>query len=259
MFSRLSPKHPKATRVAFTLTEMLVAVAVVVALAFFGLGAMRNALKSARSSQSLANMRQISAGLLSYVADNQGKFPDNREPDLSFKFSWELQIFPYIGIEDGYSGAQTNPQVKPGLNLEMFCCPLDARKISPADAFYPRSYGITAATVYMVVPGLSNQPFDGGISGRRLGEGLRMSVIRSPSKYVLLCRGGKDWETTANKVGALSQSVYNGPDPKNPPLWEAYRPVFGSKTPYVFADGHAAFFDQQEALEIQPYMMDVTK
>jgi prepilin-type N-terminal cleavage/methylation domain-containing protein/prepilin-type processing-associated H-X9-DG protein len=255
---RLPPNRRNTLHAAFTLTELLVVLLVVAVLASLIFGAVRNALKAARTSQSLANMRQITTALITFTTDNQGMFPSSREPDLSFKYPWDVQLFPYLGIEDGYSGSTVNPKLKPGLNLGLFRCPLDSRKVSPGDANYPRSYGITASTVYMVLPG-DNQPFGGGIPGRRRGEGLRLSVISSPSKYVLLCRYGKDWETSGNQVGVQSQSIYNGPDPMNPTLWEQYRPMFGGKTPYAFADGHVALLNQQEALLVSPNTWDVSK
>jgi prepilin-type processing-associated H-X9-DG protein len=161
------------------------------------------------------------------------------------QYTWDLQVFPYIGILDGYSGSPQNPQLKLGLDLAVFRCPLDSRKVSPANAFYPRSYGITASAVYM-------PPFSGGISGRRVGEGIRLAIVSKPSQYVILCRVVKDWESTSNVVGIGAQSVYNGPDPANAKLWEAYRPLFGGKVPYGFADGHVALLNQQEALLVNP-------
>jgi prepilin-type processing-associated H-X9-DG protein len=203
-------------------------------------------------------MRQLTAALLNYAADNNNMLPDSRNPDGSWFYSWDLLTFPYLGIQDGYSGSPLSPQVKPGLDLDVLRCPLDSRKASPADAFYPRSYGITATAVYFVLPG-DNQPFGGGIPGRRRGEGMRLSVVAKPSQYVILCRVGKDWEVSPNTVGFLAQHIYNGPDPRNPALWEQYRPLFGGKTPYGFADGHVALLDQQEALLVNPNDWNVNK
>ena len=243
---------------AFTLTEMLVVMAVIAVLALLAFGSFQSAMQSSKTAGSLSNMRQLSGAFLNYAADNNNMLPNSRNPDQSLCYAWDLQLFPYLGISDGFSGSTTSPKLKPGLDLDVFRCPLDARNASPSGSFYPRSYGVTASAVYWIVPG-DNQPFGGGIPGRRRGEGMRMAVVSKPSTYVILCRVGKDWEVSGNTVGVQSQSIYNGPDPMNPATWEPYRVLFGGKTPYGFADGHVALLNKQEALLVNPNTWDVNK
>lgn len=243
---------------AFTLTELLVVIAVAAVLAIFAFWSAQSAMRSSKTAGSLSNMKQLTAALLNYAADNNNVLPSSRESDMSMRYPWDLQIFPYLGINDGFSGPPDSPILKPGLALNVFRCPLDSRQVSPAKAFYPRSYGITASAVYMVLPG-NYQPFGGGIPGRPMGEGMRMSLVSKPSAYVILCRIGKDWEDNISTVGVQARSVYNGPDPANPVLWEQYRPLFGGKTPYGFADGHVDLLNQQEALLVSPNTVDMSK
>jgi len=253
----LDAKH-RIRSAGFTLIEMLVVVAVIAVLALLAFGSFQSAMRSSKTAGSLSNMRQLTGALLNFAADNNNMLPSSRGSDQSFRYTWDLQIFPYLGISDGFSGSTTSPKLKPGLDLDVFRCPLDSRKPSPADAFYPRSYGITASAVYMVLPG-NNQPFGGGIPGRVRGEGMRMVFVSKPASYVILCRVGRDWEVSGNTVGVQSQSIYNGPDPENPSLWEQYRPLFGGKTPYGFADGHVALLNQQQALLVSPNTWKVSK
>jgi prepilin-type N-terminal cleavage/methylation domain-containing protein/prepilin-type processing-associated H-X9-DG protein len=245
-------------RGGFTLTELLVVIAVLGILAALVVGGAQSAIRSGRTAGTLSNMKQLTSALLAYAAENNNMLPDSRYPGGGFHYSWDLQLFPYLGIQNGYSGTELDPKLRQGLDLKLFRCPLDSRQMSPDRAFYPRSYGVTAAAVYMVVPG-SAQPFDGGISGRRQGEGIRLAAVPKPGQFVVLCRVPKDWETTNNVVGVQAQSIYNGPDPMNPATWEPYRPLFGGRTPYGFADGHVALLNQQEALLVNPNTWSINK
>jgi len=239
---------------AFTMVEMLVVLAVIALLAILGFGSVQSALRSSKTAGSLGNMRQLTGALLNYAADNNNMLPDSRTPDGSWSYSWDVEIFPYLGINDGFSGSTFWPQLRPGLDLDVFRCPLDARKPSPADAFYPRSYAITATAVYFLLPG-DNQPYGGGIPGRRRGEGMRMAMVSKPSKYVILCRASKAWETSVNTVGLNAYNVSNGPA-RN---WETRHPLFGGKAPFGFADGHVALLNRQEALLVDPDAWNVNQ
>ena len=234
-------------RAGFTLVEMLVVMAVIALLAYLAFGAARSAIRSSQTAGSLSNMRQLTGALLAFSADNNNKLPDYRNPGGPFAYSWDLQIFPYLGIQNGYSGAELSPQLKQELDLQVFRCPLDSRQMSPERAFYPRSYGMTASAVFM-------DPFDGGIPGRRRGEGMRLPFVAKPSQYVILTRVVKERETeaAANYVGRIAGSLSNGPDPASDTQWEQYRPLFGGKIPYGFADGHVSLLDRPQALLVRP-------
>ena len=137
-------------RAGFTLVEMLVVMVVIALLAYLAFGAARSAIRSSQTTGSLSNMRQLTGALLAFAADNNNKLPDYRYPNVNFAYSWDLQIFPYLGIQNGYSGVELSPQLKQGLDLKVFRCPLDSRQMSPERAFYPRSYGMTASGVEAV-------------------------------------------------------------------------------------------------------------
>ena len=260
MFSRISPKHPKATRAAFTLTELLVVVAVVVALALLAFWSFQSAMRSSKTAGSLANLKQLTGALLNFATDNNNMFPNCLDPVTQAQsYSYDVQLLPYLGINEGHSGSPSSPNLRPGLGLDVFRCPLDPRKSSPSDAFYPRSYGITTVTVCAPKP--NGGAATGGISGRRKGEGLRLLRLRSPAKFVILCRYEKSWEDYSNfsKVGSTARSVNDGPEAEDAMRWDAYHPEFGGKTPYGFADGHVALLNRQESLAIKPFRYDVNK
>lgn len=239
-------KHPGsgACPDAFTLIELLTVVAVVVSLAALAFPAVKGGLKSAKKSQSLQNMKQITSGLLMYAAENNGQFPSMKWGG-GWLYSWELQIFPYLGIPNGFSENSFSPTLEPGLKLNLFCCPLDQRKVDPTAAFYPRSYGLTGVTV------VASPSHTGGIPGRQEGEGIRLSQISKPGSYVLLCRVPRRWEDDVNVIGLQAFNLYDGPDPRQPGGngWL----TFDGKTPYAFADGHVGLFAPADALQFYPF------
>lgn len=84
---------------AFTLLELLVAIAVIGVLAGILIpvtGAVRN---NARATQCLSNMRQVGAASLLYVNDHKGRLPSSshdRAPDGSSR-SWRETLRDYLG------------------------------------------------------------------------------------------------------------------------------------------------------------------
>lgn len=235
-------------RGGFTLVELLVVITVLGILAALVMGGAQSVIRSGRIAASLSNMKQLTGALLTFAVDNNNMLPSSGANIPT----WDLQIFPYLGINDGYSGSPSSPQVKSGLDLKIYRCPLDQRNVDPAKAFYPRSYGITGTAI-----NFANQ--NGGIVGRLPGEGMRLAAVPKPGQYVILCRVMRAWESAFNLVGAGACSAYNGPYLHVPSDWEAYRPIFGGKVPYGFADGHVALLNLQEALLVYPVDWDVNK
>ena len=85
--------------VAFTLTELLVVLAVMAVLAALLWGGAQSAIRSTRSGASLANMKQLTVALLAYAADNNNMLPGSRTPSGLPDYSWDLQVFPYLGVK----------------------------------------------------------------------------------------------------------------------------------------------------------------
>ena len=247
-----------ACRAGFTLIELLVVIAVIAVLAMLAFGGAKSAIRSSQTAGSLSNMRQLTGALINFAADNNNMLPSSRDANNVLLPAWDLQIFPYLGVNDGYSGSPESPQLNPGLGLELFRCPLDSRKVGASDAVYPRSYGVTGTAVYWRVGGNPTKN-SGGIAGRRIGEGMRLSAVAKPASYVILCRVAQQNEVGLNTVGILDGSVNNGPDPANDKLWEEYRPLFGGKAPYGFADGHVSMLNKDQALPVNPSTWNVHK
>jgi prepilin-type N-terminal cleavage/methylation domain-containing protein/prepilin-type processing-associated H-X9-DG protein len=249
------PKAAFRSLIGFTLVELLVVIALVAILASLLFGTVQSQIRSAKVANSLSNMRQLAGALINFTAENNGRFPDWFSGSNSERIPWDLNILPYLGINDAYTGPPTAAVMKPGLKLDMFRCPLDTRRAVQSGAAYPRSYGITGATVYYPVPS-NGAMFSGGIPGRRLGEGLRLVHVTKPGRYVILTRVWRPFETPENAVGVLSYSVFSGPDlnvPPGSPNWERGWGIFGGKTPYAFADGHVSLVSEEEAKDLHPH------
>lgn len=240
---------------AFTLVELLVVLAVIALLAALVFSGTNAGLRSVRSAKSVANMKQLAGAYINCAADNNGQFPSYRVPGKGLQPTWDLQCFPYLGINDpdAYAAHPTAPVVKPSLDLDIFLCPLDTRKSDKAAGFYPRSYSVTYATV-------AHSGYTGGIP-RTDGTGIRLVQIPKPASYVLLARVHRPWERAENVVGAFSRHTYSGLSPKNAsnPVDADSWAIFGGKTPYAFADGHVRLVTPEQALLISPYDWNVNK
>ena len=245
---------------AFTLTELLVVMTITGVLAALVVGVAKGAIQSGRAAGSLSNMKQLTGALLSYAAENNNLLPDSLDSDGKLKYCWDLQLFPYLGIQNGYTGTDISPQMSTGLDLKVFRCPLDSRQMVPDRLFYPRSYGVTASAVCMPLGG--GNAVTGGILGRRPGEGIRLAVLTKPSQYVILTRVPPSWESVTNLVGKHSFSLYDGPDVNlkpGQPGWESHWGCFKGKCAFGFADGHVALLTPQEATLVNPSIWTINQ
>ncbi len=178
-----------------TLVELIVVIAIIAVLALLAFVVGKGAVRSARGAKTLGNMRQLTGAMLGFTSDHNGMMPSALQSNGTYEFSWDLQILPNLGIEDGYTGTPANPKLRLGLNLDVFRCALDSRKTA-SGAAYPRSFGITPSAIYMYA-GPGRTEWSGGLP--------------------------------------------NG------------------KTPYGFADGHAALLTQEEAKKVDPLTWSVNK
>ncbi|HWL54013.1 MAG TPA: prepilin-type N-terminal cleavage/methylation domain-containing protein [Chthoniobacteraceae bacterium] len=90
----------KPARRAFSLLEILLAVAVVAVLMLLALPLTRQALDRSRSVQCVANLRTLHVAIGSYAADHQMRFPANPnvdpEKNLGTRKSWYLPLREYL-------------------------------------------------------------------------------------------------------------------------------------------------------------------
>lgn len=122
--------HTNARQGGFTLTELLVVVAIIGIIAAIVLPVVFAARGRGQQAACLSNMRQISAALTLYTQDHDGIYP----PVASDSGDWDHAVFPYVR------------------SRETFRCPtcpvpsfLDtATDDSGDDTFYARGYALNA-------------------------------------------------------------------------------------------------------------------
>jgi len=147
---------------AFTLTEMLVVVAILSVVMALLLSAMPVVLEATYQARCLSNLRQLSAGCLAYGSDN-----DNLLVPIcdTSQRTWRALISPYIGA---------NPSV--------FKCPADPNaqrmNFDPTQGRKPTSYGIN-------ITGANGIPQLNDYMG--INPGKKYVSVRNPSATIMIC------------------------------------------------------------------------
>lgn len=93
------PKHPDADgkgRGAFTLIELLVVLAITGLLAALIMAGLSSSVRTAEGAKCLANLKAISGGLNSYIAENSGQFIPAAV--LGNRTNWYRVLEPYMGL-----------------------------------------------------------------------------------------------------------------------------------------------------------------
>jgi prepilin-type N-terminal cleavage/methylation domain-containing protein/prepilin-type processing-associated H-X9-DG protein len=125
-------------RPAFTLIELLVVIAIIGILAALLLPAASNSIRMGRTAASAGNLRQISAGIFSYAADNNQHPPAPLYGPVSTGTTWDDAIFPYIGLGNV-------PVVGGTSGSAVFAAPNDTSVIVSPSVF-KRSYAMVSGT-----------------------------------------------------------------------------------------------------------------
>jgi prepilin-type N-terminal cleavage/methylation domain-containing protein/prepilin-type processing-associated H-X9-DG protein len=92
------PARAPAARGAFTLIELLVVIAIIAILAALLLPALSRAKESARATQCLGQMRQLSLAVRLYADDHDDTFPRSMHSAATYReLPWGRGIAPYLG------------------------------------------------------------------------------------------------------------------------------------------------------------------
>lgn len=148
------PKSPPA----FSLVELLVAVAIVVVLVACVMSAMPSVRSLTMKSQCSSNLRQIAMGLIAYSQEHEGRLPGAVTPTYGntegIWFSYAQLITPYLGMDAN----STDPRI--------FTCPVNGSTTIE----HPH---------YLFNSGNEYQPTFPGLGGKRL------LTITQPTRTVL--------------------------------------------------------------------------
>ena len=102
--SAISTSGRHGQRYGFTLTELIVVIAVIALLATLIVAGVNKAVKSAQTTKCASNLRQIAGGVLAYASDHSQKLP----PAMAVsgegqEGTWGYKVWPYIyGSYDTY-------------------------------------------------------------------------------------------------------------------------------------------------------------
>ena len=144
---------------AFTLIELLVVISIIALLAAILFPVFNRARENARRSSCVSNQKQLSLGLLQYVADWDERYPVGRITcDLKYAgVGWGGAIFPYVK------------------NAQVFTCPSDVTpKVASRPSYNPVSYGFNC--------NLINAPIQHGTINK-----VTISSMTAPAVTVLIC------------------------------------------------------------------------
>lgn len=219
----MKPSKPNPTRkvAGFSLTEVLVVIAIIVVLAVVALTLTRRAMNSARSANCVSNLRDLGAAALAYSAENNGGLPPLCQVDYGKAWTKDAanRWWPSFLAET------TDPPAK--LVYTTWRCPeardSDFQKMS-SDLVYS-SYASLKPVIAFITPETPT-------------GGMRLSAIRNPEKVWMFGDGGR-------RVGSPDSNRYQtvAAIERYSKSWAtANRPAFrhngGKAAHYVACDGH---------------------
>jgi prepilin-type N-terminal cleavage/methylation domain-containing protein/prepilin-type processing-associated H-X9-DG protein len=190
-------------RGAFTLVELLVVIAIIAVLAGLLLPALVRARESARRTQCLSQLRQVSLGIRLYADENGDEFPRSQHSAFAHgQATWGRAIAPQLGSTDAK-----------WLNLlgGLYHCPTDQRLMQ-------WSYGLN---VYFELG-----PADDYAENPQ--EWRRLAQVTKPSATILLAE---------NASGADHIMAHFWESPADTADLDAKR--HNQKSNYAFVDGHS--------------------
>jgi len=225
-------------RRAFTLVELLSAMAIIGILAAILFPVFSGLTKSKNNTVCLNNLRQIGTATLLYCNDHKGSFP----PALSFPPAvtnayspWNQAIYSYLGLPD-----DTTPS-------PIFKCPADPRDYEASPGHYARSYTFSASPNFAAGNsndwmGLMQTSSSGGTYPTR-----KTSQIAVPGQTIMVSEW---WTNTSGAIRDNWQDSYNYSVLSTGWMTTASFPVntsgkagdyyHGDCLNVAFADGHVA-------------------
>jgi len=214
---------------AFTLIELLVVIGIVVLLAAFAFPAIKSAMLSAKSAESLSNQKQIGVLVANYAAENNNRLP--------YAAVWS-KIY---GGQLVYFSRALAEGADPKFEYEK--APYTAKRPLPSIFYDPclegdrreqHAMGAFGVNRSVVTDTWTDDPSQEGYTPPTL-----LSSIDRPSRKVILCSvdlksaaesGG--WLLTGDDFAKQGTSLDGGPDPRN-----------AGGAAALFADGHVEKLD----------------
>ncbi|MCM8772606.1 MAG: DUF1559 domain-containing protein [Candidatus Omnitrophica bacterium] len=227
----------------FTLIELLVVVAIIAILASMLLPVLSRTRERARQTSCLNNLKQIGLSILMYVQDYDDYFPDNC---LTLS-GWGGPPAPNAGPNNTYptwsARLYYNGYVK---NVKMFICP----------SYIEKRRGVSNEWLYGKYVGARDYAINAYLSTWGLGSKKKLSLVKNPSRTILLAETGR-----ADITDRYYSGCYAGPqnDPgvrfvyfgthNNPNIirilsFPQNSPVGGNN--WLYCDGHAEYIRDRD-------------
>lgn len=131
--------YSRSPRRGFTLTELLVAVTILVVLAALAFPAIQGAIHQSKVTESMSRMRQLGVAVNLFSADNKNHFPGSGN---SASQRWFHQVAPYLGYE---ADAQASgvPVYTRGYEIDEIYCPvLSGQSVPGGSGTYLARFGL---------------------------------------------------------------------------------------------------------------------
>jgi general secretion pathway protein G len=216
-----SKAHARRRVAGFTLTEVLVAIAIIAVLATLSLTLTRRAMDSARSANCVANLRDLGAAALNYTSENNGSLPPICQ--LDYGKAWTADAanrwWP------SFLADSSSPPSE--LVFKVWRCPEardgDFQKVS-SDLVYSSYVPLKPVITF--------------VTAENPTGGMRLALIRNPEKVWMFGDGGRPLGAAGSNsyltVAAIERYGKNWATGNRP----ACRHNGGEKANYVACDGH---------------------
>ena len=209
----------------FTLTEMLVTIAVIVLVAAIAFSGGRSAINSARSAEAVSNLKQTGVILANYVADNNNHLPLSSGDWANGEVSW---FQPNLAIYAGLTLDWSKPYFLPNIFYDPS---LGKGRQHPFGSF-----GINASIVLDRTTCLQKLNHD---------KGRPLISIPNPSHKVIYCSAKEanwdsSWLVNGDRFANIGWQPNEGPDVR-----------YGGMTGALFLDGHVEKLDVKNMDQVQ--------
>jgi prepilin-type N-terminal cleavage/methylation domain-containing protein/prepilin-type processing-associated H-X9-DG protein len=207
---------------AFTLVELLVAMAVIGVLAVLATGIYAATQKRAAAVQCLNQLRSLGTAFQLYAQENDGEFPRSSHSSFAYRvYPWERAICPYLGVSTGVPSVEEWTR----LSARHFSCPAHEKREETN-----MSYGLNA--YYELAPDADDYP--GSPQTWR-----RLLQVPNPSRTVVLA------ELRDTSVDHVMAHFWTGSGSNQ----EVAQDRHGGESNYLFADGHAELLPLVETFD----------
>jgi len=211
------PSNPTADKLAFSLVELLVVVAILILLMAVSVPAVTRFVESGREAATASRVRQVYAMQMAYAADNNGMLTPFWTSGS--QLTWQERLLPYLNVAN-VPGAKENPSLV--LNSPY-------QTLAPGKQFWQQGRSF----------GLNNFMDDGRWK-------YRLNRVAEPTRIIMagdMEQGNTDLMNTSDGKNWWGGSASWG--------LPAYRHKGKTKAMMLFMDGHTELLTEEE-LKLAP-------